>query len=343
LDNPTLRLAAERDPALFLENLGRPALLDEIQNAPGLLPHIKMAVDRNRGAMGQYILTGSQVFALMAGVSESLAGRAALFELLGFSWEEFPGAPPKSVTECFHRLWKGFYPDPALHGVPPKTYYAGYVATYLERDIRQIRSVHDLSRFQAFLELLASRTGSLLNLQEVGRDCGISHTTAQQWLSLLESTRIVYVLRPFFKNLRRRVVKHPKVYFSDTGLLAYLLKYPNSETLRAGPMAGAFFENMVIMEIIKRRLNHGLSFEPYFFRDSNGNEVDLVLDKAGAPILLEIKMSKTPRPEVANVFQRLEGVFKGSQAIVLSLAEEECALSRHVRLMPWWKFDPAVL
>ena len=338
LDNPTHRAAAVSDPAMFMENLGTPVIIDEIQYAPGLLPYIKMAVDGNRAKKGRYILTGSQIFPLMAGISESLAGRAALFELLGFSYEELNLAAAESPKDCFKRIYKGFYPDPCVHKIPPQEYYAGYLSTYLERDIRQIKSVHDISTFQAFLQLLAARTGGLLNLSEISKECGISQPTARNWLSLLESTRIVYLLKPYFRNITKRVVKTPKLYFTDTGLLAYLLKYQDAATLLAGPMAGAFFENLVVVEVLKKKFNHRRLFEPYFYRDTNKNEVDLVLDLGQRFIIAEIKMSMNLRPELAKTFRALPAPFNTTESYVVSFARENLALAENVRALAWEKF-----
>lgn len=340
LDDAGLRGAAIRDPNLFLESLGTPVIIDEAQYAPGLFSSIKMRVDRNRREGGQFLLSGSQVFSLMAGLSETLAGRVALFELLPLSWGELKAPPKAGLDECFRRIWKGFYPDPAVHRVSPPLFYSSYLSTYLERDIRQIRHVADLNQFQTFMELLAQRAGSLLNLQEVARDAGISLSGARQWLSLLETTRIVYRLRPYFRNMRRRVVKHPKIYFTDTGLLAHLLKYPDPKILSAGPMAGAFFENMVIMEILKAKLHRQGAFEMYFLRNAVGNEVDLLLDYGRSLSLLEIKLNKTPRPEHADGIRIFQPDLPPSEGFVLSLAENEVPWSRTIRSMPWEAFDP---
>jgi len=338
LDNPIQRAAAQQDAAMFLESIGAPVIIDEVQYAPNILPYIKMAVDADRSKNGRFLLTGSQIFPLMAGISESLAGRVALFELLGFAWEELAGAKKNSVPQCFKQIYKGFYPDPCVHNVSVQDYYGGYLSTYLERDIRQIKSVHDNAVFQSFLQLLATRAGGLLNLSEISKECGISHTTARNWLSLLESTRIVYLLKPYFRNMTKRVVKAPKLYFTDTGLLAYLLKYQDAATLAAGPMAGAFFENMVIMEALKRKFNHRRIYELYFYRDSNKNEVDLMLDMGQRFVLAEIKLSKSPRPDMAQTFSRLPEEFASSQSYVLSFCEDEIGLAKNVKAMPWWKF-----
>lgn len=339
LDDPAVRALASRDPLLFLESLGDAAIIDEIQYAPELLPHLKLAVDKDRRRAGRFVLTGSQVFPVMAAVSESLAGRAALFELLGFSWEEL-GDAPRSARATFERVLGGFYPDPAAHGTDPRVFYASYLQTYLERDLRQIRTVHDLSQFQSFLELLAARAGSLVNLSEIGKEAGVSQTTARQWLSILETSRIVYLLRPYHRNVSKRVIKSPKLYFTDTGLLAYLLKYRDAETLLAGPMAGAFFETMVIVECLKRKLHHHLPIDLYFLRDSHGNEIDLVVDQVPRATLAEIKLSKTHRPEHARAFAALAGSFPGADACVLSLVDDELALERGVSSRPWWRFSP---
>jgi predicted AAA+ superfamily ATPase len=334
-DLPSVRARARKDPELFLETLGAPAILDEIQYVPEILPYLKVFIDRNRSKTGLYLMTGSQVFHLMAGITESLAGRVALFELLGFSLTEVPAQG--GLQGCFERIYRGGYPEACLARVRPERYYAGYLATYLERDIRQIRSVHDLNLFQDFLELLAARSGSVLNISEVARDAGVNHQTARNWLSLLESTRIVYLLRPYSRNISKRVVKSPKLYFTDTGLLAHLLKYQDPGTLSTGPMAGAFFETQAVMEVLKRKLNRGLNVELYYYRDSNGNEVDLVVDIGVERRLAEIKTSKTLRHESLGVLRRAAGIVKAEKSYWVSLADEDIEIERGIRAVPWRK------
>ncbi len=339
LDDPVHRLSARRDPRLFVENLDPKVILDEIQYAPDLLPYLKMAVDQDRRRCGRYLLTGSQVFPVSARLSETLAGRIALFELLGFSWNELGiQARARTAAGCFRRIHRGFYPDPTVQNVKPSFFYGSYLATYLERDIRQIRAVKDLTLFHSFLELLAARSGSLLDLSEIGRDCGVSHTLARQWLSLLEATRIVYLLRPFHRNISKRVVKTPKLYFTDTGLLSYLLKYSDGETLRAGPMAGAFFETMFVIEQLKRKFHHVEPFELYFYRDSNGNECDLLIDGGRFMTALEIKMTRTARPEHAKGLMRLPASLPIRERFVVSQTPDSFEISRGIRSIPWWQF-----
>lgn len=323
LDDPFKRNQAISDPLSFLESLGEKTIIDEIQYVPGLLPYIKMAVDRDRGRNGHFLLTGSQIFPLMSGISESLAGRVALHELLGFSYEELSTKEiATSSVVLFNLLCRGFYPEPAVHGVNAQDFYRSYLQTYLERDIRQIRSVQDLHLFQNFLELLAARAGGILNLNEVAKECGISHTTARKWLSLLETTRIVYLLRPYFRNMSKRVIKSPKLYFTDTGLLAFLLKYPDAKTLLAGPAAGAFFENFVVVEALKYKFNHGSLFELYFYRDSNQNEIDLLLDFGQHLKLIEIKLTQTLRREFFMSMLRAAGTFPAAKSYLISLSQE---------------------
>jgi predicted AAA+ superfamily ATPase len=315
---------------------------DEIQYAPGLLSAIKEEVDKDRRRVGRFFLSGSQVFPLMEGLSQSLAGRAALFELLGFSWAELaPGGNPLSLKHTFDSIHRGFFPDPALR-VSPTRYYAGYVATYLERDIRQVQNVQDLGLFQSFLELLAARVGSPLNLNEISRLAGVSFTNARRWLSLLETTRLVFLLPSYSRNVTKRVVKSPKIYFTDTGLLAYLLKYPDGLTLQNGPLAGPFFENMMVMEVLKKKFNTGASYALSYYRDSGGNEVDLILDSGRDTLLLEFKLAKTPRSESASVFERLDGPLANGKSFVLSFWDQKTALSRRTQSLPWWKINDVI-
>jgi hypothetical protein len=325
------------DPGLFLDTVAAPTILDEIQYVPELLSHIKIRVDSRRGTMGQFIMTGSQIFNLMAGLTESLAGRAAIIELLPFSNREIALESPQPLPDLYSTIYKGFYPDPCVHGVDARLYYGSYLQTYIERDIRQITSVHDLSVFQRFIELLAARAASILNLSEVGRDCGISHTSAQNWISLLENSRIVYLLRPFFSNIGKRLIKSPKLYFTDTGLLTYLLKYPDPKTLLAGPMAGPLFENFMVIEMLKHKFHELALFDLFFYRDSNKNEIDLMVETAQFLHLIEIKMRKTIRREDVAVLDKFEFAGKGVKRWIVSLHDSEIMISSKSQNLPWWR------
>jgi hypothetical protein len=337
LDDPLTRKSAQDDPRFFLSR-SEQMIIDEIQHLPELLPYIKIAVDKDRHQYGRFLLTGSQFFPLMAGLTESLAGRAALYELLGFSSEELPSIDFSRPEPCFKAIFNGFFPEIAVHGADRNRFYSSYLQTYLERDIRQIASVHDLKVFQNFLELLAARAGNLLNLNEIAKEAGVSFTSARRWLSLLESTRIVYLLRSYAKNISKRVVKHPKLYFTDTGLLAFLLRYPDSETLRSGPQAGALFENLVVTEFLKLKGNHNLNFELYFYRDSNHNEVDVVIDRGASSDLLEIKLTQTPRAEHFSTLKQMAGLLPRSRGRLLSFTRHRESISEKIESIPWTDF-----
>jgi hypothetical protein len=336
LDDPRKADAAISDPALFLENYPSPLIIDEIQYAPHLMRYIKMRVDAAKSRKCFYVLTGSQIFPLMAGVSESLAGRAALFELLGFSIDEISGITRGAgYSECFRMIYRGFYPALWAKKTDVDIFYSSYLGTYLERDVRQVRSVHDLKIFQKFLELLASRAGSILNLSEVSKECGISHTTAQGWLSILETSRIIYMLRPYYRNVTKRVIKSPKIYFTDTGLLAYLLRYPDPATLGAGPMAGHIFENMMIIEVLKHKFNNNKRFEMYFMKDSNLNEADLLIDHGNKVQMIEFKAAKTVKEDHLRSMSLIQRSVKADEMFVVSFFDEEIKLGMGIRSLPW--------
>ncbi|MFA5144352.1 MAG: ATP-binding protein [Candidatus Omnitrophota bacterium] len=340
LDDPRKADAAIGDPALFLENYLSPLIIDEIQYAPDLLRYIKLRVDGRKSRNGMYILTGSQIFPLMSGVSESLAGRAALFELLGFSLDELPSQKhDMGYNGCFNILYRGFYPAIWTKKADVDTFYSSYLSTYLERDVRQVRSVHDLKVFQKFLELLAARSGSILNLSEVSKECGVSHTTAQGWLSILETSRIVYLLRPYHRNITKRVIKSPKLYFTDTGLLAYLLRYPNSATLGAGPIAGHVFENMMIIDVLKYKFNHNKKFEMYFMKDSNANEVDLLIDYGNKVQMIEFKTTKTIKKDHMKSMLLVQKSMKTQEMYIVSFFDEEIKLGAGIKSLPWRRLN----
>jgi len=333
LDDPITRKIAQEDPSFFVSRSKR-MILDEIQQWPEILAYVKMAVDRQREINGRYIVTSSQCFPMMAGLSETLAGRTALYELLGFSSEELPRSVWRGPRPVFSALFNGFFPEIAVHKADRKRFYTAYLQTYLERDIRQITSVHDLKIFQNFLELLASRAGGLLNLNELAKDCGISFASARRWLSLLENTRIVYLLRPYTRNITKRVVKALKIYFTDTGLLTFLLRYPDPETLRSGPHSGALFENLIIGEFLKYKNNHNANFELYFFRDSNQKEVDLIVDMGNTLKLIEIKATATPRAETFLDLKKAVSFFPHAEGFLLSFFEKREHVFENVTSLP---------
>ncbi len=326
LEPPDVRLAAQADPRGFLNQFPAPVIFDEIQYAPLLLPYIKEAIDARRSQAGQYILTGSQNLLLMAQVSESLAGRAAVLKLMPLTRRETAGVPalafpwegpatPMPVqdpAELWRRLLRGSYPELAAQ---PKRdahlWQAGYVQTYLERDVRNLRNLGDLTQFQLFLRALAARSAQILNLSDLARDVGVAVNTAKDWISILEASFQVFILRPYYANIGKRLIKSPKVYFMDTGLLCYLVGLRDAEHAAAGPMGGAIFENWVVADLYKTFLQRGEEPAIYFWRTAAGSEVDIVVDTQAGLVPIEVKLSQTPRPAMARELHTFQHDFEG--------------------------------
>jgi len=301
LEDPDIRRFALEDPRGFLAQYPDGALLDEIQRAPDLLSYLQGIVDRDPRP-GRFVLTESQQMDVLAGVSQTLAGRAALLSLLPFAYSELPERlAPQSIE---HLLFQGLYPPIYDRGLDPSRWYANYVQTYLERDLRQLVRVQDLSTFQVFLRLCAGRTGQLLNLSALAADCGITHNTAKAWLSVLEASFILVLLRPHFRNFGKRLVKTPKLYLLDPGLAAWLLEVRESEQLRAHPLRGALFETWAIVELLKGRANAGLTSNLYFWRDRSGLELDCVLERGTDLVPIEIKSGQTIAADFFRPFSR---------------------------------------
>lgn len=294
LEMPDVRQFALEDPRGFLRQFPSGALLDEVQRAPELLSYIQAEVDERR-APGRYVLTGSQQWLLSERVSQSLAGRTALLRLLPFSLAETRGHYPARPLD--ETLYRGFYPRILDARLDPTQALADYVETYVQRDLRLLANVRDLSLFVKFLGLLAGRTGQLLNLSQLAGDAGVSHTTARQWLSLLEAGFIVHLLPPWFANLGKRLVKAPKLYFVDVGLACYLLGITAAAQLARHPLRGALVENLVVLEALKAFHNGGLAPRMHFYRDSNGNEVDLLLEHGAKLYAVEVKAGATVAPD----------------------------------------------
>ena len=340
-DSSDFRASAKNDPQMFVENLKKPAIIDEIQYAPEIIPYIKIYVDgyttalKNEEIAGKFILTGSQAFTMTAGLTESLAGRIALFELLPFSFSELNIKTTQTLA-CYKQLLKGFYPVPNIANMKPVEYYGDYLSTYIERDVRQILNIKDIGAFQTFVQVLAARAGGMLNIANLARDCAISHVTAKNWLAILAASRIIYLLEPYFRNTTKRAVKTPKIYFTDTGLLAHLLRYKDAETLLSGPMSGNIFENMVVMEAMKNNNNAKEGNNFYFYRDNNGIEVDLIINGGQFINLYEIKASKTLKPEIARNMDLAP--IKADKKFVLSLNNNSMPLSKDVKAIFWSDF-----
>lgn len=290
LESPDVREFARNDPRGFLSSYPDGAILDEIQRVPQLLSYLQPLVDE-RNEPGQYILAGSQQFEVMTTISQSLAGRTALLKLLPFSIEELRTGG--FDTDINRLLLTGFYPRIHAAGLPPTQTLGDYVATYVERDIRQLTSVKDLALFEKFVRLCAGRVGQLLNLQSLGNDVGVSHTTARNWLTLLEASYVIFLLQPWYSNISKRQIKAPKLYFYDVGLASYLLGAENELHISRHPLRGNLFENLVVVEALKYRLHRGKRNNLFFWRDAKGHEVDLVMEAGPDVVPVEIKSGAT--------------------------------------------------
>jgi len=337
-DDPVVRQQAMSDPALFLADHPGPAIFDEIQHAPQLLPHLKMTVDRDRAKICQFLLTGSQTFPLMQGVSESLTGRVAVLELLPLSYRELPSMKSIDEDKAFSDIIRGYFPATAAQHIPSRVFYGSYIQTYLERDLRTLQNVQDLRTFQNFVEVLATNIGQLLNLSRVGALCGVSHTTAKRWLSILEASRIVYLLRPYARNLRKRVVRTPKLYFTDSGIVAHILRESNPRALRQGVMGGYLFENMVIMDLLKNNFAYGNPFQLYFYRDNNQVEVDLLLEQGGKLIPIEIKLTRSPTTNMISGIRSIANMMPVRKAYLVTTRQEVLTLEKNTVSMHWYQF-----
>jgi predicted AAA+ superfamily ATPase len=337
-DDPVVRAQAIADPALFLVDHPAPVILDEIQYVPQLLPHVKMLVDKNRGQGGRFLLTGSQVFSLMEGVSESLAGRVAVLELLPLTYRELPKERTIGEDRAFSDMIRGYFPGTAAQKVSSKLFYGSYIQTYLERDLRYVQAVQDLRTFQSFVEVLATNIGQVLNLSRIGAVCGITHTTAKRWLSILEASRIVYLLRPYTRNLRKRIVKTPKLYFTDSGIVTHILRESNPRALRHGLMGGYLFENMVIMDLLKNNFAYGNPFQFYFYRDNNQMEVDLILERGGKLTPVEIKLTRSPTTQMVSGIRSLSNLMRVQRAFLVTTRNQTLSIAEGIVSKHWYAF-----
>ena len=323
LEPPDIRAAAMADPRTFMETYPPPVIFDEVQYALDLLPYIKEKIDADRHTSGQFLLTGSQNLSLTETVTESLAGRAAMLRLLPLSRREAEGRPQLALpweserrssaptSPVFGELWseflRGGYPELATQpGRNIQLWHSSYIQTYLERDVRRLRQVGDLTQYRNFLRVLAARSAQLLNLTDVARDLGVAVNTIKAWLSVLEATYQVIVLRPYFANVGKRLVKTPKVYFADVGTLCHLAGLRDPDHAASGPMGDAIMETAVLSEIVKTLAHRGDDPHVYFWRTSAGSEVDFVVETGGKLVPIEVKLSATPRPAMAAAIRTLQ-------------------------------------
>ncbi len=357
LDDMNARRLAETDPELFFETYGFPILIDEFQRVPSILLEIKRIVDEKalngEENEGLFWLTGSQKFKMMQNVSESLAGRIAVFDLAGLSTAEIEERPndlfkpnlddiknriktskDKNIHDIFELIFKGSMPKIITTDIERDRYYSDYVNTYLERDIKELAQVGKLNEFYDFLVFMSARTSQELKYSEISSAIGISAPTAKAWVSILERSGIIYILHPYSTNITKRLVKTPKMYFMDTGLAAYLCRWPNAETLENGAMDGAFFETYVVTEIVKSYYNAGKHPDLYYYRDIDGKEIDLLIVEGNDIYPIEIKKSKNPSNPDKNfsVLDKLKMNIK--TGLVICMANELLPFNRNVWFCP---------
>ena len=356
LERPDVRLRAEADPMAFLDEHPPPLILDEVQYVPRLFPYIKERVDEDRRP-GAWLMTGSQGFGLMRGVSESLAGRVAVLTLDPMAVGE--GAieeSPPSVDEMLERVFgdgrsvggkpsvevnladwilRGGYPEPRLHPeVDRQLWLSSYIQTYLERDVRTISQIGDLGAFQRFLALVAARTGTLVNLAELGREVGVSAPTIRNWLSVLEASQVVFLLPPFYRNFGKRIRKSPKLYLMDAGLASFLMGLHDPEAVLHGPALGALMETIVVADWVKAFRSRGERPELWFWRSSGGHEVDVVIERGGRLYGMEVKATATPTPgHGASLSQWME--LSGARGALGCRVSSPSTLRPGIRAVPW--------
>ena len=301
LEEPDVRAQAQRDPRGFLDGLPDGAVLDEIQRLPELLSYLQGLVDQRRKP-GQFILTGSHQPAVHQAVSQSLAGRTALLTLLPFAFTELKHY--RKSWDVFELIVNGSFPRLHDEGLQAERFFNGYIQTYLERDVRALINLKDLRRFQQLLTLLAGRVGQLLNYASLGNDIGVSAVTIKDWISVLTASFVVFELPPYYQNISKRVIKTPKLYFTDTGLAAHLAGIRTSEQAQRDPLRGGLYENLMIVEVLKRRLNRGLRPDLFFYRDARGVEVDLLVQTWRTLVPIEIKSAATFHPDFHRSLER---------------------------------------
>ncbi|WP_293788636.1 ATP-binding protein [uncultured Pedobacter sp.] len=337
LENPDVAEFATADPNGFLKQFKNGAILDEIQKLPHLFSYIQQIVDGNNKP-GFFILSGSNNFLMQESISQTLAGRVAYMHLLPCSLKELKSA--KLLLSYENHIFNGSYPEPSYKKIDPTDWYPNYINTYIERDVRQLKNITDLALFMKFLRLCAGRTGQILNMQSLGNDCGIDAKTVQAWLFILQSSYIIYLLRPFYNNYNKRIIKAPKIYFYDTGVACSLLGLQNTEQLILHPSIGSLFENMLIIDLLKQRLNKGLQDNLYYWRDKTGNELDVLLDTATAITAIEIKAGATMNADYQKGLLYFKGIAdekKALKTIVYYTGITSQNRSNGIEVKPWEK------
>ncbi|RPA66621.1 ATP-binding protein [Cyclobacteriaceae bacterium YHN15] len=336
LEDPDMRNFALEDPRGFLAKYPKGAILDEVQRTPDLFSYLQGILD-NSDESGQFILTGSNNFLLQQSISQSLAGRVAYLNLLPFGLNELYKPNQLSIPAEDNILLNGFYPPIHDRNIAPQDWYPNYLRTYVERDVRQIKNVTDLIVFERFIRLLAGRTGQELNLTAISVEVGVDNKTIQSWIGILESSFIIFLLRPHFKNYNKIITKRPKLYFYDTGLVCALLGISKAEQLAFHPQRGSIFETFVVSEMVKKRTNAGKEINLYYWRDKTGREIDLIIDQGLSLLPIEIKSGKTVTTEYFKNLLYWMKLSNSEKGMVLYAGEQEQKRSNGISVFGWKK------
>lgn len=356
LDDMEERNLAKNDPAMFFQIHKPPVFIDEVQYAPELFSYIKIIIDKNHNP-GDFWLTGSQIFKLMQGIQESLAGRVAVLSMSSLSQREIGGSEaipfeinveslrinsknimPADTNQIFERIWKGTMPALISGRYSDRNiFYSGYVSTYIERDVRELSGTINALKFYNFVTSVAARTGQLVNYKSIAEDADIDQVTAKNWLNIMETLGIIFYLHPYSNNVLKRTIKTPKLYFYDTGLVCYLTKWSDSETAMTGAMSGALFENYVVSEIVKSYQYCGTEPYIYYYRDKDAKEIDVMIEKDGKLYPIEIKKSASPKRSATNVFDIINKspLERGTGAVVC-MSEKLGAFDKDNLIVPVW-------
>lgn len=333
LENPDMRNFALEDPKGFLANYPKGAILDEVQRVPELFSYLQEVLDNSK-TKGLFILSGSNNFLLQQSISQSLAGRVGYLQLLPFSIQELSKA--KLLPESDDQLMlKGFYPPIYHQKIPPTDWCPNYIRTYIEKDVRQIKNISDLIVFERFVKLLAGRSGQELNNSALSVETGVDVKTIQSWIGILESSFIIYLLKPHYKNFNKTIVKRPKLYFYDTALVCYLLGIRSATHLKTHPLRGAIFEGMVVTELIKNRSNKGQPINLFYWRDKTGHEIDILVDDENRLLPIEIKSGKTVSSEFFKNIEYWSSISGSKTSFLLYGGEQEQSRSKGSHVMNW--------
>jgi hypothetical protein len=336
LENPDTLEFSKTDPRGFLGQFKNGAILDEIQKAPHLFSYLQQMLDETK-KKGLFILTGSNNFLLQENITQTLSGRIAYLQLLPLSFQELKKSKKIKADYSWHILHGG-YPEVIAKKINPVDWYAGYINTYVERDVRQLKNISNLSQFTKLLKLCAGRTGQILNFTSLSNDCGIDQKTVAAWLGVLQSSYIIYLLKPYHGNFNKRIIKTPKLYFYDTGIVCSLLNISDAKQIVAHAAKGALFENMIVSELLKERFNAGVADNLYFWRDKTGNEVDILSDKAGKLTAIELKAGETISQDFFKGLEYFSSLNKNPvQKILLYGGKQKQKRSNGINIKPWDK------